>query len=54
MNPDELITARLHAQLALAALSRAGAFDLDLRSASAASELLDALNADIANDALAI
>lgn len=54
MNPDEMITARLHADLAFAALLRAGAVDLDLPSASAASELLDAINSDIDSDAFAV
>lgn len=38
----------------LVALTNARAFDLDLACASAASALLDAINLDIANDALAI
>ncbi len=51
---NELETALIHADLAHAALIRAGAFDLDLASASHASALIDSLRDEIARDVLAI
>lgn len=48
MDTDELRTALHHAELAHAALVRAGAFDFDIHSAVSCSELIDDLNMDIA------